>query len=359
MTPIAPRKNSEASKTLTLKEIAALVGGELLGGDESARVTGVAGIKEAEEGDISFLANDKYLPFLQESKAAVVLVPLSVECPNKPLIRVQNPSKAFTKIAVHFSPAPVHFFQGIHPTATVEASAQIGSRVSVGPHVYIGEGSSIGSGSSLGAGVFIGPGCVIGENVLIYPNATLREYTQVGDRCIIHSGAVIGSDGYGYETHEGEHEKIPHTGFVLIEEDVEIGANACIDRGRFKKTWIQKGTKIDNLVQVAHNVVIGPNSLIVSQAGISGSTEIGKNVIIAGQAGIVGHITVGDSAIIGAGAGVTKPVPAHAVVLGSPAKPIQEQKKLFAYISRLPDLFKEIAEIRKKLDGSKGPAGPA
>jgi UDP-3-O-[3-hydroxymyristoyl] glucosamine N-acyltransferase len=219
----------------------------------------------------------------------------------------------------------------------------------VGPHAVISEGCRIGDRSIIGANVFIGAGCQIGEDVLIYPNVTIREYVEIANRVIIHSGSVIGSDGYGYETVDGEHEKIPHVGSVLIDDDVEIGANVCVDRGRFKKTWIQKGAKIDNLVQIAHNVVIGPNTLIVSQAGISGSTEIGKNVIIAGQAGIVGHITIGDHAIIGAGAGVPKSVPANAVVLGSPAKPIQEQKRLFAYISRLPEIFKDVAALKKKI----------
>jgi len=332
-----------------------MVGGELVGGDGLYPVTGVAGIKEAEKGDITFLANDKYLPFLHETKAAAVIVSREtvVEKAGVPLIRAASPSQAFSRVALHFSPPSANFRPGIHDTAVIEPGARVADGVSVGPHAVIGEGTQIGARSVVAANSYIGPDCRIGEDVLIYPNVTIRERTVIGDRTIIHSGTVIGSDGYGYEPNGEEHEKIPHTGFVLIEEDVEIGANVCIDRGRFKKTWIQKGTKIDNLVQVAHNVIIGPNSLIVSQAGISGSSELGRNVIIAGQAGIVGHITVGDYAIIGAGAGVTKPVPAKAVMLGSPAKPIQEQKRLFAYIARLPELFKEVAELRKKT-GERG-----
>lgn len=348
-----PRKNNEAPKSLSLGEVAALVGGELVGGNELYPVTGVAGIKEAQKGDITFLANDKYLPFLLETQAAAVIVPLSVSTAQIPLIRTANPSQAFSRVALHFSPSPVSFDLSIHSTAVIEKNTVIGHGVHVGPHAVVGENTRIGRRSVVAANVFLGPNCVIGEDVLIYPNVVIRENTQVGDRTIIHSGAVIGSDGYGYETNEGNHEKIPHTGFVLIEEDVEIGANTCIDRGRFQKTWIQKGSKIDNLVQIAHNVIIGPNSLIVSQAGISGSTELGKNVIVAGQAGLVGHITVGDFAIIGAGAGVTKPVAAKAIVLGSPAKPIGEQKRLFAFIARLPDLFKDVAELKKKLKNNE------
>ncbi len=179
---------------------------------------------------------------------------------------------------------------------------------------------------------------------------TIREETEIGDRVIIHSGSVIGSDGFGYETVDGNHIKIPQTGSVWIQDDVEIGANVCVDRGRFQKTVIKKGVKIDNLVQIAHNVVIGENSLIISQAGISGSSELGKNVIIAGQAGLVGHITLGDETVVGAGAGVTKSWPAKSIILGSPAKPLSEQKKLFAFISRLPELFKEFAELKKKVE---------
>ena len=344
-----PRKNNGAPRSLTLGEAASLAGGQLIGGDKSSPVTGVAGIKEAEKGDITFLADDKYLPFLSRTKAAAVIVSKEIKNAAIPLIFASHPSRAFTRLAVYFAPAPVQFLPGIHPTAVIGKDAVIGEGVCVGPQAVIGEHSAIGRRSVIGAGAFIGDHCRLGQDVLIHPRVTVREYTQIGDRSIIHSGAVIGSDGFGYETDGGKHEKIPHTGYVLIEEDVEIGANACVDRGRFKKTWIRRGAKIDNLVQIAHNVIIGPDSLVVSQAGISGSTELGKNVIIAGQAGLVGHITVGDHAIIGAGAGVSKSVPEKAVVLGSPAKPIQEQKRLFAYISRLPELFKEMAQLKKKL----------
>lgn len=348
---LIPRKNSGASKSLSLSQVASLVGGELVGGNEFYPVTGVAGIKEAQKGDITFLANDKYLPFLCGTKAAAVIVGHEIKSSEVPLIRVANPSGAFTRVAVYFAPDPVGYAPGNHPSAVVDKNAVLGERTHVGPNAVISEGAVIGDRSVICANVFIGTQCRIGEDVLIYPNVTIREHVEIGDRVIIHSGSVVGSDGYGYETVDGEHEKIPHVGSVLIEDDVEIGANVCIDRGRFKKTWIQRGAKIDNLVQIAHNVVIGPNSLIVSQAGISGSTEVGKNVIIAGQAGIVGHITIGDNAIIGAGAGVPKSVPANAVVLGSPARPIQEQKRIFAYISRLPELFKEVAQIKKKILG--------
>lgn len=329
--------------------MAGLVDGELIGGEQDLRIFGVSGIKEAEEGDITFLANSVYLPFLFDTKASAVLVSREIVCENKPVILTDNPSRAFNKIVAFFAPSAPNLPVGIHSTAVIEKNVHLGLGISIGPHVFIGEGSHIGDQSVIQANSFIGPYTRIGKEVLIYPNVTIREYTEIGDRAIIHSGTVIGSDGYGYETIEDEHVKIPHSGTVLIEEDVEIGANVCVDRGRFKKTIIGRGSKIDNLVQIAHNVVIGPNCLIISQAGISGSTELGKNVIIAGQAGVVGHITIGDHAIIGAGAGVSKPVAAKAIVLGSPAKPIGEQKRLFAFIARLPDLFKDVAELKKKL----------
>ena len=235
----------------------------------------------------------------------------------------------------------------IHPTALLSKNSHIGGNVKIGPYSVIEEDVSIGDYAVIDAQVFVGRASVIGQNAWIYPHVTIRENSQIGNRVIIHSGSVIGSDGFGYETINGTHLKIPQTGTVCIEDDVEIGSNVSIDRGRFNRTLIKKGTKIDNLVQIAHNVVIGPNSLIVSQAGISGSTELGKNVIVAGQAGLIGHITIGDYAIIGAGAGVSKPVPAKAVVLGSPAKEIEIQKKLFALINRLPDLYDRVRKLEE------------
>ena len=218
-----------------------------------------------------------------------------------------------------------------------------------GPHAVIEAGVGIGDGTVIGANGFVGRSARLGKNCRIYPNVTLRERVELGDRVIIHSGTVIGSDGFGYETAGAQHVKIPQLGSVTLEDDVEIGSNACVDRGRFQNTRIGRGTKIDNLVQVAHNVIIGPDCLIVSQSGISGSTELGKNVVVAGQAGLVGHLTVGDGAVIGARAGVSKSVPAKTVVLGEPARPIGEQRRLFALIAKLPEMFKDLSELKKKL----------
>lgn len=323
------RRNSDTQKSAKLREIAQLVGGELLGDGELV-VTGIAGIKEAIAGEITFLSDSKYLPFLEKTEASAVITSKDTVFSSKSLVRAPNPLRAVSKVISFFHPEVEHAPIGIHLTAVIDPTTHIGSDVSIATHV------------------FIGANCRIGDHARIYPNVTVLDGAEIGNRVIIHSGTVIGSDGFGYETVNGEHLKIPHVGNVVIEDDVEIGANVCIDRGRFRSTVIGHGTKIDNLVQIAHNVVIGPNCLIVSQSGISGSTELGKNVIIAGQAGIVGHLKIGDEAIVGAGAGVTKSVPEKTVVLGSPARPMHEQKKIFALISRLPEIFKDLQVLKKK-----------
>lgn len=345
---IPTRKNSENSKSLRLQQIAEWVGGELVG-DSTVTITGVAGIKEAKKGDITFLSNPKYLSHLEETQASAILTPTEVVFPKKTIVRTKNPSQAFTQIVSYFSSSKNLRPAGVHPTAVLGGRVRLGAGVYVGPTAVIEEDTVIGDRSVIEACVFIGRGCTIGSDAHIYPNVTVREETQIGSRVIIHSGTVIGSDGFGYETVNGEHVKIPQTGIVKIEDDVEIGANVCIDRGRFQETRIGKGTKIDNLVQIAHNVVIGPNCLLVSQAGISGSTELGKNVVVAGQVGIVGHIKLGDNVIVGAQSGVPKSVPDNSVVLGGPAKPIMDEKRQYVLLARLPELFKEVAELKKRL----------
>lgn len=348
MTATPRRKSNEGSRRLRLKEIAELVRGEILGPSD-VEITGVAGLQEAQTGDITFLANARYLPFLSSTAASAVLVGPGVEAPKKGpvLVRTAHPSAAFTKVVALFTPEPARRAPGVHPTAVVDPSAKLAKNVHIGPHAVIEAGVAVGEGSILDAGVFVGQDSTVGRDSRLFPNVVLRERTSVGDRVLIHSGTAIGSDGFGYETADGKHIKIPQTGAVRIEDDVEIGANVCIDRGRFQDTVIGRGTKIDNLVQIAHNVVIGPDCLLVSQTGISGSTRLEEGVIIAGQAGLVGHITIGAAAVIGAGAGVTKSVPAKAVVLGSPAKEIETQKKLIALINRLPELYERVRALEK------------
>ncbi|MBI3252551.1 MAG: UDP-3-O-(3-hydroxymyristoyl)glucosamine N-acyltransferase [Candidatus Omnitrophica bacterium] len=348
MTPTPQRKNRGDRKSLKLQDIAKLVGGELIG-DPGLVVTGVAGIKEAQENEVTFLSNSKYLPFLDQTRAAAVITSRDIHSSQKPLIRTQNPSRAFTQVVDFFaSSGKSAKAKGVHRTAVIEKGVKLGKGVAVGPHAVIEEGVEIGDGGSIGTQVYIGRNTRIGRNATIYPQVSIREETLIGDNVILHSGVVIGSDGFGYETVGDEHVKIPQIGSVVIEDDVEIGANTCVDRGRFQKTWIKKGSKIDNLVQIAHNVVVGENALIVSQAGISGSTQLGKNVVIAGQAGLVGHITLGDRVVVGARSGVTKSAPDNSVLLGEPARPISEQKRILAATARLPELFKEILDLKKK-----------
>ena len=247
-----------------------------------------------------------------------------------------------------FAPKPITFAAGIHPSAVVDPSTQLAERVSIQPYAVIEAGVRIGDDTIIGAGSYIGQETVIGSACLIYPRVTIRERSRIGSRVIIHSGAVIGADGFGFEMVDGKHEKIQQLGIVQIDDDVEIGANTTVDRARFGRTWIQQGVKIDNLVQIAHNVVIGKNSVIVAQTGISGSTRVGERVMMAGQVGIVGHVEIADGSVIAAQSGVSKSVPGG-VWFGYPARPIEETKQQIAWIRRLGKLFARVKEIEKKL----------
>lgn len=333
----------------TLKEIADIVQGDLVG-SESTVITGISGIKEARKGDITFLANSKYYPLLKSTKASAIITSKDITEADRPIIRADNPSLAFTRVVELVAPNGIHHPKGIHPTAIISESAVLGKNVAVGPYTVIEADVTIEDNSIIYSGCFIGHHALIGRDCLIYPNVSVRERVQIGPRVIIHSGAVIGSDGFGFATVKGVQKKIPQIGTVLIEEDVEIGANVTIDRARFDKTVIGKGTKIDNLVQIAHNVMIGENCIIVAQAGISGSTTLGERVILAGQAGVVGHISLGDAAIVAAQAGVTKSVPPGVKVSGYPAKPHESAKRVNACVQRLPQLYRKIKDLEEKIE---------
>jgi UDP-3-O-[3-hydroxymyristoyl] glucosamine N-acyltransferase len=333
----------------TLKELSAFVDGELVG-DGDIMITGVSGIREAAEGDITFLANSKYLPLLEKTRASAIVTSRDVAIGHKPIIRTENPSLAFVKIVSFISPDHTVHPKGIHPTAVIGKNVSLGKNVAIGPYAVIEDNAKIGQDSVIYSGCFIGHDTEIGSHGLIYPNVSLRERIRIGENVIIHSGTVIGSDGFGYVSVEGRHHKVPQVGTVVIEDDVEIGANVAIDRARFDKTIVGRGTKIDNLVHIAHNVVIGENSLIVAQVGISGSTVIGKGVTLAGQVGIVGHVEIGDNAVVMAQSGVSKSVPAGACVWGYPAKPQESAKRVNACVQNLPRLYKTISELRKKIE---------
>ena len=337
------------SLDLTLARIAELVGGKVIG-DDSVVIRGLSGIKEAQEGDITFVANPKYISLISSTKASAVITSEDIEDAGKPTIKTDNPSIAFAKLVSHFAPDEGKFELGVHPTAILGKDVKLGKNISIQPYVVVSDGASIGDDTVLQAGVYIGIYSKIGVSCLIHPHVTIRERVTIGSNVIIHSGTVIGSDGFGYATVKGVHYKIPQIGTVFIEDDVEIGANVTIDRARFGKTHIKQGTKIDNLVQIAHNVEIGENSIIVAQSGISGSTNIGKGVILASQSGVVGHISIGDNARVAAQAGVTKSVPEGEVVSGYPAKPHGTAKRINACVQRLPDFYKCIKGLQKKVE---------
>jgi len=341
-------KNKNAKVKKTLKEIAAIIGGEIIG-DANTVITGVCGIREAKEGDITFVANPKYMPLMDETNASAIIVSRDVEAAPKPIVKTENPSLAFTKMVSLLAPNEVHHPKGIDPKAVIGDNVKLGENVAVQAYAMIGDNVEIGNNTIVYSGVYIGAHAKIGSDCLVYPHVTIRERVTIGARVIIHSGTVIGSDGFGFATVKGVHHKIPQIGTVIVEDDVEIGANVTIDRARFGRTFIGKGTKIDNLVQIAHNVEIGENSIIVAQSGISGSTTVGKNVILAGQSGIVGHINIGDNAIVAAKSGVAKSIPPDTVVFGYPAKPIEKTKRINACLQRLPKLFKVVSAIEKKL----------
>jgi UDP-3-O-[3-hydroxymyristoyl] glucosamine N-acyltransferase len=334
--------------TFTLEQLANTSGGELVG-DPSLQITGAASLAEATPGEVSFFANPKYIGLLRKTRASAVFVPADfAESITPAQIRVSNPTKAFEQVVLKLAPKPIQFVPGIHPTAVVDPSAQLGERVSIQPHAVIEAGTKIGDDTIIGAGSYIGHETTIGSSCLIYPSVTIRERSRIGSRVIIHSGAVIGADGFGFEMVDGRQQKIQQLGIVQIDDDVEIGANTTIDRARFGRTWIQQGVKIDNLVQIAHNVVVGKDSVIVAQSGISGSTRVGQRVMMGGQVGIVGHLEIGDGTAIGAQSGISKSTQGGAW-FGSPAVPLAEAKQQIAWVHRLGKLFARVKEIEKKL----------
>ncbi|MBU4200421.1 MAG: UDP-3-O-(3-hydroxymyristoyl)glucosamine N-acyltransferase [Verrucomicrobia bacterium] len=334
---------------LTVAEIARRLNG-LVEGNGEALITGLSGIREAQAGQLTFIATPRYAITAGATKATAVIV---AEDWNRPcsatLIRVKNPDKAFAEVAQWFAPPPIVFKPARHPTAVIAGDAQLGNDVFIGPHCVVESGAIIGNRCVLVAACYIGHGTVIGDDCKFYPHVTLREYAQIGNRVIIHNGAVIGSDGFGYVQEGAVRKKIPQIGIVAIGDDVEIGANVTIDRARFGQTRIGNGVKIDNLVQIAHNVIIGDNAVVVAQVGISGSTCVGERTILAGQVGIAGHLVIGSDVIAGAQAGISKDIPSGTFVLGSPAYPYDKATKIFAHTARLPELKAKVAAMEERI----------
>jgi UDP-3-O-[3-hydroxymyristoyl] glucosamine N-acyltransferase len=331
---------------LTARDIARMVRGELSGNPDQL-VTGLAGLREATANDVSFLASPKYQAVVKTTHACVLIVARDVTVDfDGAVVRVDNPSEAFAELVRQVAPLPVTFKPGIHPTAVVASTVRLGKDVSVQPHAVVEDGVVVGDRTVIGAGTYIGHESRVGSECRLYANVSLRERTVVGDRVILHSGVVLGADGFGYEQVNGTHQKIPQVGNVEIGDDVEIGANSAIDRGRFGRTRIGKGTKIDNLVQIGHNCVIGEHCIICGLVGIAGSTIIGDHVTLAGQVGVAGHLTIGDKSIIMAQAGVTKDVPPGSIMLGAPAVPHKEFKRVTAAMQRLPELLARLHDLK-------------
>ena len=337
-------------KKHTVKEIAEMINGRIIG-SQDREISGVASLLDASENDISFLSNKKYAGQLATTKASAIMVAEDSEknLPGgKTFIVCANPNATFTKVAMLFAPDPVTYPKEIHVSAVVSETAKISESASVGACAVIEDGAEIGDNTVIGAGTYIGHFTKIGSGTLIYPNVTVREHCTIGKRVIIHSGVVIGADGYGYEPGPTGIVKIPQVGSVRIDDDVEIGANSTIDRARFGKTWIKRGVKIDNLVHVAHNVTVGEFSMLIGQCGIAGSAVIGKGVIIAAQAGINGHITIGDGAKIAGTSGVLKDVPPGESLVGTPA----ENPRDFLERILLPQKVKKMVLKMLKLENS-------
>jgi UDP-3-O-[3-hydroxymyristoyl] glucosamine N-acyltransferase len=335
-----------------LSDVARLVGGEVVGASE-VEIKGVAPIGQAGPGDLTFVANPRYRPLLKTTRASAAIVDTQTEWPAIALIRHANPYYAFLLVLRQFHPDERPVPAGVHPQAFVAPDAVLGREVGISPFGVVESGAKIGDRTLIGPGCFVGRGVEIGTDCIIYPNVTIREKTKIGSRVIIHSGTVVGSDGFGYAKEKGAYHKIPQVGIVVIEDDVELGANVAIDRATMGETRIGRGTKIDNLVQIAHNVKIGENSIIVSQVGISGSTEVGKNVTIAGQAGLTGHLHIGDGAIIAAQSGVHRDVKPGQIVLGSPAREMQKSKRIEAIISNLPEYIEKLKRLEKAIFKNK------
>ncbi len=341
--------SGEGARTLTAADIAAAVGGELVGAGDAV-VSRIAPIDRAGAGELTFLASAKYASLLAQGAAEVVLVsPDLADVAGTPRARVivARPQEAVLQILPLLYRVPARV-PGVHPTVQIGRSARIGGEAALGPHVVIGDGASLGDRVTLDAGVTVGAGVVVGDDVHLYPNVTLYSGTVVGARVVVHSGARIGCDGYGYVFKDGAHQKIPHVGRCLIEEDVEIGANTTIDRGSIDDTIVGAGTKIDNLVQLGHNVKVGRLCLIMSQVGVAGSVRIGDGCVLAGQVGVSGHLTIGDGARLAAQAGVFGDIPAGETWSGYPARPHRESLRASAALLKLAGLMKRLERMLER-----------
>lgn len=336
------------TNSFSLEDLAKLAEGEVAG-NKQLMISGFAPLETAGEGDISFLVKAGQVDTLADFKGSAVIVPMTIEEADVPLIRVDDPYLASARIHGLLLEKPFAA-KGVHAQAWVGKNTDIPEQITVAPFASIGERVKLGERVSIESGVVVGDDVQIGDDTTLKANVTIAEGCKIGHRVTIHSGTVIGSDGYGYATDKsGFHTKRPQVGIVQIDDDVEIGANACVDRAAYGVTWIKSGSKIDNLVQIAHNVVVGENSLIVSQVGISGSTTLGRNVVLGGQVGVTGHITLGDGVMVGAQGGVHNDQKAGAKVGGSPAFPIKQYVRAAIQYGKLPEMGRDLRKLKKEM----------
>ena len=331
----------------TAAELARHLQGEVVG-DASTVLSGFAAAAAAKPGDLTFAENDEFFARAEQSAASAILVSGPYTSAHKVLIRVPNARVGFAKVLPLFFP-PARYPAGIHPSAVVSPSAQVDPTACVGPLCVVGEHTQIGARSVLISGVHVGPDCRIGEDVCLHPSVVLYARCLLGNRVTVHAGSVIGSDGFGYVLDQGRHIKVPQIGNVVVHDDVEIGANVTVDRAALGSTVIGKGAKIDNLVQIAHNVVVGDHSIIVAQVGIAGSSKLGSYVVLGGQVGIAGHLTLGSQVTVGAQSGVMTPIPDGEKWLGSPAQPDRQAKRQMIAVTQLPDLLKRVKQLEQLL----------
>ncbi|HNR29624.1 MAG TPA: UDP-3-O-(3-hydroxymyristoyl)glucosamine N-acyltransferase [Candidatus Hydrogenedentes bacterium] len=334
---------------MTVSEIVALVGGRVAG-DPSLRITGANGLREARKGEVSFVREARYLPLLDHTRASAVFLAEEVQGYPFTQIIVDQPEVAFLLVLQRLGEHALTHPQGVHPAAIVGNNVALGREVALDAFVRIADDACIGDRVVLYAGAYVGRSARVGADTVVYPNATIREYCEIGERCILHANAVIGSDGFGFVPVEGRWVKVPQVGRVVLGDDVEVGSNTAIDRATFGETRIGQGTKIDNLVQIGHNVRIGEHCVIAGKVGIAGSAVIGSHVRIGAQAGVNGHIEVGDGATIGARAGVTGSVPAGATVSGFPAIDHSQQRRVMVAQTHLPEMGRRLRQVERRMD---------